>query len=162
VHVRNPSQVYVFQSVTSKNIVLCHLYYTHSTYAVHVTVVDKDGAVGIDDVIVTVANTRFQVLSFTPTVSGFDVRFNRSVDTSKLNLYDGLDASIDPSDVAFLGTSTGQVHGSIVWDFQANVLRFVKTGGPLAPDNYTVNLQSRSDGFTDASRQLLDRHQGGL
>src|SRR6185369_17238829 len=83
--ITNPGLGNVFQSGPSKNFVLFHMYSTPGTY----------------DVRVTVANTRFQVLSFTPTLSGFEARFNRAVDTSKLNLYDGLDASIDPSDVTF-------------------------------------------------------------
>src|SRR5207244_13200497 len=99
---------------------------------------------------------RFQVTSFTPTVSGFDVRFNRALDATKLNLFDGLDASIDPPDLSIVGASTGPVRGSIVWDFQGNILRFVKTGGPLAPDNYTLSLQSRADGFVDNTGELLD------
>jgi parallel beta-helix repeat protein len=152
----------ISQSGASRNFVLSHFYSTAGTYDVRVTVVDKDGGSNFDDVIVTVANTRFQVLSLTPTVSGFDVRFNRAVDTSKLNLYDGLDASIDPSDVSLFGAATGVVRGSAIWDFQGNILHFVKTGGPLAADNYNLTLQSRSDGFTDTSGELLDGNLDGV
>jgi len=154
--VTNPGLGLLSQTGSSKTFVLSHFYSAAGTYTARVTVIDKDGTSSFDDVIVTVANTRFQVSSFTPTVSGFDVRFNRAVNTAQLNLYDGLDASIDPSDVSFFGAATGQVRGSLVWDFQGNVLHFVKTGGALAADNYTVSLQSRADGFVDNFGELLD------
>ncbi|HEV8606849.1 MAG TPA: right-handed parallel beta-helix repeat-containing protein [Tepidisphaeraceae bacterium] len=154
--VSNPGQGLLSQTGSSKTFVLSHFYSVPGTYTARVTVIDKDGASSFDDITVTVANTRFQVLSFTPTVSGFDVRFNRAANAAQLNLYDGLDAAVDPSDVSFFGTATGQVRGSLMWDFQSNVLHFVKTGGALAADNYTVGLQSRVDGFADTTGEMLD------
>ncbi len=35
---------------------------------------------------------------------------------SSINLYDGVDASIDAPDVTLVGTNTGPVRGSLVWN----------------------------------------------
>ncbi len=88
--------------------------------------------------------------------SSIRFQFNMAMDLSVLNLYDGVDVSVDASDITIVGTTTGAVAGSIVWDAAANALTFVKTGSALAADTYTATLFSRADGFRSTTGELLD------
>jgi uncharacterized delta-60 repeat protein len=105
---------------------------------------------------VTVNATTFQVTSFTPTASGFDVTFNRAVDLTELNLYGSSFGGLGASDLSIVGTNTGPVHGSIIWDPSTNTAHFVRTGGPLPADTYSVTLLSRADGWVDTGGHQLD------
>ena len=92
-----------------------------------------------------VVSTTFQVTSFASNTSGFAVSFNRSPDLTKLNLYSGLNVATNTimggaPDVTLVGLNTGAVRGSLVWDASTNTATFVKTGGVLAADTYTVTL----------------------
>jgi hypothetical protein len=109
----------------------------------------------------------FRVTAFANTPSGVDVQFNRGANMSLVNLYDGLDSDsltsnhFGDADVTLVGNSVGAVHGSLVWDASSNTLHFVKTGGVLAPDTYTLTLYSRAGsaadpGWTDDNGVLLD------
>ncbi|MDV6031969.1 MAG: hypothetical protein F9B45_18140 [Phycisphaera sp. RhM] len=98
----------------------------------------------------------FRVTDVTPNVSGFDVYVNRDLDISALNLFDGSDPSGDQPDLLLLGQNSGPVQGSLIWHATERRLSFVRTGGPLEPDNYTLTLFGRSDGFVDLSAQALD------
>ena len=56
-----------------------------------------------------------------------------------------------------VGQNTGPVKGSLVWNAATNTAEFVQTSGALAPDNYTVTLASRSNGWVSvAGNELLD------
>ncbi|MCA9245845.1 MAG: choice-of-anchor B family protein [Planctomycetales bacterium] len=81
--------------------------------------------------------------------SGFTVAIVGQPDFQRLNLYDGVDATRDETDVQLVGRTQGIVAGSLLWDADSNSLRFVKTGGPLAPDDYTLTIFSRNDSLTD-------------
>jgi VCBS repeat-containing protein len=100
------------------------------------------------------------VEAFTPTASGFIVDFSAPIQTSTLNLYDAQNGLLGPADVVVQGTSSGIVHGTLV--VEGDKLIFVKTGGPLAPDTYTVTLRSASNGIVDqALGELLDGEYNG-
>jgi hypothetical protein len=101
------------------------------------------------------AGDTFQVTSIVANSDGFAVSFNQNLDTSKLNLYDGLDSSLDLPDVIVTGNSSGTVTGSVVWDEATKTLNFIKTGGVLIPDAYTVNLAARADGLVDVDGNIL-------
>ncbi|MEC4985173.1 MAG: cohesin domain-containing protein [Oscillatoria sp. PMC 1068.18] len=98
----------------------------------------------------------FRVVDFASNPSGFEIKFNRELDLSELNLYDGQDLSEDLPDLTLVGNKTGAVDGSLVYDADRKTITFVKTGGILAADTYTVNLDSRIDGFIDVEGELLD------
>ncbi len=142
-------------ALNGKEFALNHVYAAPGTYTIHVTVFDDDGGAGTDDVVVTVSATTFQVVDFHGSQNGFDVMFNGAADLSRLNLYTGTTIS-GAADVTLVGQSTGAVRGSLVWDANTNTATFIKTGGPLAPDTYTMTLFSRSDGWTDGEGHLLD------
>jgi len=80
------------------------------------------------------------------------VQFNRPADTSTLNLYNG--GSYGSSDVTLIGPG-GAVTGSLVWNSTTNTATFIKTGGVLAPGNYTATLVSGSSAWKDSSGNTL-------
>lgn len=127
-----------------------------NTYTVTVEVDDLDGGVFSDTFQVSIQNDTLRVLNFQQNPSGFTVSFNRPPLLDDLNLYDGDDAPLDLPDLAFVGQSTGAVRGSMVWDNATNTLTFVKSGGVLDDDTYTVTLISASDAFHDDQGSLLD------
>jgi VCBS repeat-containing protein len=102
-------------------------------------------------------STSFRVVSLVTNASGFDATFSRPPVLSDINLYDGPDAAIDVPDVVLHAVNANtDIHGSLVWNATTNTLSFVKTGGVLAPDTYSVDLRSSATGFHDASGNLLD------
>jgi hypothetical protein len=156
------------QSGSNKGFELSHTYAATGTYTVRVTVIDDRGTAGTDDLVVTVVPGSFHVLSFVPNASGFDVTFNRAANPGLLNLYDGVDFAScrndlrGASDMTVVGATSGAIRGSLVWDAAASTAHFIKTGGILAPDAYTVTLFSRADGWVDASGNLLDGDLNGV
>ncbi|MBZ8180005.1 cohesin domain-containing protein [Oscillatoria salina] len=104
----------------------------------------------------------FRVVDFATNPSGFEIKFNRELDLSQLNLYDGQDLSDDLPDLTLVGNKTGAVNGSLVYDADRKTITFVKTGDILAPDTYTVTLDSRIDGFIDLEGELLDGDRDNL
>ena len=165
--VLNPGPGPAIQSGSSKSFTLSNTYATPGTYTIQVTVVDAFGGTGTGDVVVTVVNTPFQVTSFASNPSGFNVSFNRAANLTKLHLYEGLDpvGLVDElggsPDVTVVGASTGPVEGSLVWDASTDTATFVKTGGVLTPDTYTVTLVSGPNDWADVSGNALDGNIGG-
>jgi hypothetical protein len=105
------------------------------------------------------ATSPLVVNAFNPNSSGFTARFNRPVDATALNLYDTETAGLGAADVSIVGNSQGAVKGSLI--VNGDSLSFVKTGGVLAPDTYTVTLDSANNGFKDLSGNLLDGNNDG-
>ncbi|MEQ1829074.1 MAG: PKD domain-containing protein, partial [Pirellula sp.] len=104
----------------------------------------------------------FQVAISIPTSTGIQIGFGIAPDLSAVNLFDGVDATSDISDVTLIGANTGPVRGSLVWNAISNTAEFVKTGGPLLPDTYTLTLASRADGWRSMSGALLDGDANGI
>lgn len=132
-------------------------YDTPGTFTVSVTVDDNDGGVDVETFDVSVVNDSFRVIDLTNDASGFSATFNRDPDLDDLNLYDGQDASVDLPDLSLVGSTTGPVRGSMTYDSSSKTLHFVKTGGVLADDTYTVTLLSTAEAFNDGGNgSLLD------
>jgi glucose/arabinose dehydrogenase len=127
-----------------------------TTFTVTVEVDDQDGGVHSDTIGVTVRENTLRVVDFVQHASGIDVQFNRPLDTTILNLYDGDDPANDLPDVSLVGGTVGTVTGSLVWDPSNNTLSFVRTGDVLADDTYTLTLTSALDAFRDLTGDLLD------
>ena len=123
-----------------------------STSVITVTVTDPGGASGSDSTAVSVSNT-FRVVNFVQNDSGFDVTFNRALDLNDLNLYDSINpvapGPLRTPDLTLTGAVSGNVKGSVVYNPDTFTLSFVKTGGPLTGDNYTVTLVSGDQAFED-------------
>ena len=68
--------------------------------------------VGTQQVITTIVDEdlppSFLVSSLNPTDSGFQIEFNRQLDTSVLNLYDTQNAGMGAADVVVTGASNGE------------------------------------------------------
>jgi hypothetical protein len=123
---------------------------------------DEDGSYNANDVTVNVARLPLQVTALTATDSGFDVQFNHALDASELNLYETSSGSLGAADVVLRGATSGLVKGAMVVDAASGELRFVKTGGALAADTYTVTLRSGADAFEDWFGSLLDGNNDGI
>lgn len=114
-----------------------------ATFTVTVQVDDNDDGVHADTFELTVIEDTLRVVDFAVNPSGFRVRFNRAIDLAVLNLYNGFfDTTVDQPDLMLVGGAVGPVSGTIEWDAAANTLEFVKTGGLLPPDTYTLTLVS--------------------
>ncbi|MCY2987400.1 MAG: PKD domain-containing protein [Planctomycetota bacterium] len=123
---------------------------------------DWQGASNVATVDITViASPTLQVTSLTPTATGFSATFNRSLATTDLNLYDAMNGTLGPADVTLVGANSGSVSGSLVLNGDQRVT-FVRTGGPLAPDTYTLTIRSATNGFHDQAGQLLDGNGDGI
>ena len=83
------------------------------------------------------------------------------ISIASLNLYDTAAANFGPADVTLVGASTGPVRGSLVLSPGNQGFTFVKTGGVLAPDTYTLTLRSASNGVQDTFAGLLDGNNDG-
>ncbi|WP_182867330.1 cohesin domain-containing protein [Rhodopirellula sp. JC639] len=103
----------------------------------------------------------FVVTRFMATHNGFIAHFNHSVDDSDLNLYDGFAQSLGVADMVLQGATSGAVRGSLVIGDAGRSVTFLRTGGPLVPDQYTITLRSAADGFNDDQGDLLDGNEDG-
>ncbi len=90
-----------------------------------------------------------------PSSSAVAVKLNRAFDPLKLNLVDSNNVN-GAADVTLVGSTVGAVKGSVILDADNKGFTFIKTGGPLEADTYTLTLRSAANGFTDASGNLLD------
>ena len=111
----------------------------------------------------------FKVTNLEQNPSGFILTFNDDLNLSVLNLYRGIDPNntgapvTDSPDLILTDSAGNIINGSLIWDQgNANTLTFVKTGDILAPGNYTLTLESRSDGFVSSGDRLLDGNEDGL
>jgi len=128
-----------------------------NTYNVTVKVEDDDLSVGYDTFVVQVFENTLRVTSVTQSPSGVTVNFNLPPVQADVNLYDSLlDGSptiLDAADITLIGSTLGNIKGSVVWNSPTS-LTFVKTGGVLAPDSYTLTINSGSTAFHAASGNL--------
>ena len=147
-------------ALAGKSFALSHVYSQAGVYTVAVTV--SDGLASATDYLtVNVVESGLRVLGLTPNASGFDIRFNREVNSGLLNLYDGLDLASDLSDLTVVGQQSGAIAGSLIWDAANNTAHFIKSGGVLAADQYSVTLASRPDGWVSGTGELLDGDADG-
>jgi parallel beta-helix repeat protein len=144
-------------STASASVVLPGSYFmTPGTVRVGSQIRDNDGGVTTEIVEVEVTATTFQILSMTPTASGFIVEFNRAASPDEVNLYAGrlndtpTSVTTDGSDVILIGDSgVGTVRGSLVWNSDYTSFEFVATGGILAPATYSLLIESGDSAFED-------------
>ena len=120
------------------------------------TVRDGAGGLGTARATVDVRAVVLQVSDVVQTTSGAHITFDRALDASLLNLYGG-----SPADITLVGATTGAVRGSLVLDGDARGVSFVKTGGPLVADTYTLRLRGGADGFVDLTGHALDGNRDG-
>ena len=134
-------------------------------YNVSVAATNAFGTIGTDatsgELTISAPILMFRIGEPALSPSGFSLAFNSAPDFALLNLYDGVDSSVDLADVTLVGASVGAVRGSLAWDANTKLLHFIKTGGPLVADNYTVTVSSRVDGLRLATGEYLDGNNNG-
>jgi hypothetical protein len=101
------------------------------------------------------------VTQFARSATGFEVQLNTHLDRSDLNLFDTQTGGRGPADVVMVGEANGQVAGSLFVNSGQTQVIFVKTGGPLLPDTYTVTLRSADNAFKSLDGTLLDGNGDG-
>ena len=106
-------------------------------------------------------NVGLIVTSFARTSTGFTATFDEPFNLAKLHLYSTAAANLGPADVTLIGASTGPVSGSLIVSANDETITFVKTGGVLAPDTYTVTFLSTTNGFVDNTGNFLDGNADG-
>lgn len=95
------------------------------------------------------------VTSFAAQAWGVAIRFNDVIDQSQFNLW-----GANP-DLELRGARVGVVAGSVVFDADGMGLRFVRTGGTLDADSYTLRIKSGAAALTNGRRGDLDGDADG-
>ena len=130
------------------------------TYNVAASATDAAGNVGndttVDELIILSDQPLLRIMETEHSASGVGFKFNYQLDMTQLNLYDTAAGTYGEPDLTLIGDTTGPVSGSIVYDPETRSVTFAKTGGPLAPDTYTLTLRGASNGFVDSLGNLLD------
>jgi hypothetical protein len=123
---------------------------------VQITTATASGTIRNDDA------ATFLVTGLAPMASGFVVDFSAPLNPNGLNLYSDNAESLGTADITLVGAAVGTVRGSVALRADNRQLTFIKTGGPLEPDSYTVTLRSAADGFIDSAGRLLDGDANGV
>lgn len=116
-------------------------------FSIRATATDEDGSYAAAPVNVAVQPDLLKVASMASTATGVKVRFDHVIDTTAIGLYFPTNGK---ADVQLKGDATGIVGGSIVLDEDGQGFTFIRTGGILASDSYTLTLASGAAGFHDA------------
>ncbi len=101
----------------------------------------------------------FVVTDMEATATGLQFSFTNPIDVTTLNLYDSESGGLGPADVIVTAAASGPVTGSLV--ASDRMVEFISSGGPLAPDTYTVTVRSGDNGFKDTGGLLLDGNGDG-
>jgi hypothetical protein len=124
--------------------------------------VNEDGTFEANTLTVDIVPDYLEVDKVTQTSTGFHVAFDQAFDVGALNLYGSTDVGNEGlADVTLVGKKTGAVRGSIVVDQDAKGFTFIRTGGVLADDTYTMTLSARSNGLLDLHGRALDGNGDG-
>ena len=116
-------------------------------------------AVPFADIVQSAAVSPLVITQFAPTPGGFTARFDQAIDVSVVSLFDTEAGALGPADITVAGTNAGAIKGSLV--VQNDHIEFIKTGGILAPDTYTVALRSAENGLEGTTGELLDGNNDG-
>jgi hypothetical protein len=128
---------------------------------IRATASDEDGSYLLDPLPVVVLPQPLQVESLSSDRNGFAVRFNDAFNASVINLYDSSLVGRGVADVVLIGSSTGLVKGSLVFDADYRGLRYQVSGNGLARDSYSVTLKSGAQAF-HSIWSALDGNADGL
>ena len=129
------------------------------TYEVAATATDAAGNTGTDSTHNELQVVRLIVTSLTPTRSGFVAELSRELKLQGLNLYDGAGGALGGADVILQNGAGQAVAGSLVVAANGQAIEFVKFGGVLAPDTYTVTLKSGLAALPRPGRRTPGRQQ---
>jgi hypothetical protein len=151
-------------ALTGRTVSLEHTYTQTGAFTVSVQVSDDNGGTGSDTLTVQAVLPDVAILSVQQVVwtdTGVVVDFTRAVDEGVLNLIDTQTGGLGVADVTLVGGTGGPVSGSLVLDASGERFSFIRTGGPLAPDIYTLTIRSGANGVRAQDGTLLDGNQSG-
>ena len=135
-----------------------HLYSrAGGAFTIQASATDEDGSYNAAPLAVSVTPDLLEVQSFTSTATGFKVRFDHAFDPATISLFDGAGG---PADVQIKGDLVGNVAGSVLFDADGRGFGFIRTGGMLQFDSYSVKLGSGAFGFHDAISALDGNDDG--
>ena len=149
-------------ALVSRSLTLDHVYAQVGAFTVTVQLSDDNGGVTSDSIIVqsvTLGAVALTVEHVQPTSSGFSIDLTRPLTLTGLNLFDTQTGGLGPADVTLVGTLVGPIAGSLVLGETGQHITFIKTGGLLLPDTYTVTLRSGADGLRAVDGTMLDGNQ---
>ncbi|MCA9247660.1 MAG: VCBS repeat-containing protein [Planctomycetales bacterium] len=95
-----------------------------------------------------------EVLGIEVTPGAVGIRLTGPVHAEMLNLYDGVTGANGAADVSLIRADGTAAHGSLLWDADANLLWFLKTGGPFEPGDYTLRLRGGPLGVFHEAHEL--------
>ena len=125
-------------------------------FTVQASATDEDGTWAAAPKPVEVSADLLNVVGFTPTATGFAVRFDHAFDPTTINLHDS-----QLPDVVLTGERTGVVRAAnLVLDADNQGFSFVRSQGTLVADRYSVQLRSGADGFHDPAGALDGNNDG--
>ncbi|MBK8019189.1 MAG: cadherin-like domain-containing protein [Betaproteobacteria bacterium] len=130
---------------------------TGFTYGVR----DVFGDVTLGTVTLDVIPRPLVVTAFTPTVSGFRMTFDQAIDPSTLQPFGEAGRPAGITDLELVGGTSGRVRGSVIVDPDGRGLSFVRSGGALAPDTYTVTVRGDELGVRSGFGGRLDGNGDG-
>ena len=138
-----------------------------ATYDVTIHAADEDGDVTPLSFTIEVDPDLLRVVAMTPTATGYDVRFNRTVDAERLNLYSAEGFDQGQADAILRDANSRKVAGSILLHDDHQGYTFIKTGNPrtnglLGAGSFNLELESRVRGFTDLHGRQLDGDGDGV
>ncbi|MCP5368369.1 MAG: tandem-95 repeat protein, partial [Hyphomicrobiales bacterium] len=126
-----------------------HVYTAAGPVTIRAAVDNGDGTFDAPALAVSVQPVPLMVEAFTATATGFHVRFNHAFAADDINLTTSVDTPLGTPDVTLVGDLVGAVSGSLVLDGDGEGLTFIRTGGVLQFDSYTVVLDSGPAAFHD-------------
>ena len=151
------------QQVAGNPSSVVHLYSVAGAFSISATASDEDGTTSANLLrLIVGAAPPPKVIALTPTATGVLVRFDRVIDPTTLNLYGTENSGLGAADLSLTGNTTGLVKGSLVLDADGMGLRFIRSGGPLVADTYTLRLASGVTAFKDLAGRLLDGNGDGI
>ncbi|MCB1967273.1 MAG: tandem-95 repeat protein, partial [Candidatus Accumulibacter sp.] len=151
------------EDITGNPASVTHAFAASGPMSITAMATDEDASYSANTLQVQVTPAEaLKVTSLTPSASGVQLRFNRALDTSVLNLYDSEAAQLGAPDLTLVGLASGAVTGSLIIDADGQGLNFLGTGDVLAPDTYTVRLESGASAFRDAAGGSLDGNGDGI
>jgi VCBS repeat-containing protein len=129
-----------------------HLYSrAGGSFSIAASATDDDGSYAALPLSVNVSRDLLDVERLTPTATGFKVRFDHAFDAGTIDLHDPAGG---PPDVQLIGDLGGTVSGSLLIDADGRGFSFIRSGGILPFDSYSVRLASGPSGFHDAVSAL--------
>jgi len=129
-----------------------HLYSrAGGSFNIEASATDEDGSYAAAPLHVNVSRDLLDVERLTPTATGFKVRFDHVFDAGTINLHDPAGGL---PDVQLIGDLGGTVSGSLLLDADGRGFSFIRSGGILPFDSYSVRLASGPSGFHDAVSAL--------